>query len=98
MKYTAEAYKGTHINQFMEWVGVQIVATDEETGKRRYVFEVRNMYRTYKSPCLKLGEWASHYITGMNKRDGEAFQEKMKEAEALAKLWNERGTHETETR
>lgn len=68
MKYTAEFYRGRTIgnNGFLSRVGYQVVATDETTNKRRYVFS--HGHKT-KSPCLKSPWVASHYCTGPNKHD-----------------------------
>ena len=88
IKYTAESYSGTtyNSNPYMHREGVQIVATDAETGKRRYVFKCG-----YKgSPCYKMGEWASHYKSGMNKVDAKKYIKTMKEAKKLAEKWNEK--------
>ena len=69
-KYTAEFYRGRMLGKggFMSRVGYQVVATDSETGKRKYVFKTVNGNKT---PCLKSCYVASHYKTGPNKYDQE---------------------------
>ena len=94
MKYIAEAYEGTKCgNNFNFRKGVQIVAIDE-TGKRRYVFIGHETYRTYRTPCHKIWEGVAHYKSGLNKRDGEAFDEAMIFAQETAERWTQAGTHE----
>jgi hypothetical protein len=85
LNFKAESYNGTCYsnNIHMHRRGVQIVATDE-TGKRRAVFATKRG----KTPCLKLGAWASHYKSGMNKKDTEAYKKCWDEAVVEAKRLN----------
>ncbi len=57
IKYSISAYTGNKIGNsgFCARVGVQIVATDAETGKRRYVFGGG------RTPCYKVQCGAAHY-------------------------------------
>ena len=74
-------------NSDMVWRGVQIVATNTETGKRTAIFTTG----CGRTPCFKMGEWASHYKSGMNAADGQRFQDVMKKATAQAERWNTAG-------
>lgn len=85
IKYIAETYTGTKIGRYMEWVGVQITATDAETGKRKAVFTTNRG----KSPCKKIFEAASHYKSGLNKIDAANFQKALDKAKAEAKQLND---------
>lgn len=57
IKYTVSTYTGNKIGRggFCARVGVQIVAHDQDTGRRRYVFSAG------KSPCYKIYCGAAHY-------------------------------------
>ena len=80
--YTAEAYTGGSIgNSFMHRQGVQIVCTDSVTGKRKY-------FPGSNSPCEKLGWFAEHYRSGMNKYDSGQFHVLMQKAQYRAAKYN----------
>jgi hypothetical protein len=84
LKFTAEMYRGRQIgNQYNYRCGVQIIATDAETGKRKYAFN--------NSPCLKLWESVAHYQSGLNRYDAAECAEALKYAEKLAAKWNKTG-------
>lgn len=88
LNFSAESYTGTKIGTgYMHREGVQIVCTDKENGKRRAIFKTR----VGRTPCYKMGEWASHYKTGMNKHDAAQYVETMKYAKKLAAKWNKAG-------
>lgn len=86
--YTAEMYEGTKTGKegFHFKTGVQIVATDADTGQRRYVFSRTEQGRTYKTPCLKT--WEAHYKSWLNASDREAMKEALAKAETLAENYN----------
>lgn len=64
--YSVEVYTGRALGRYGARKGVQIVATDLDTSKRKYVFQHGNN----KSPCFKMGtEVYSHYKTGTSERD-----------------------------
>jgi hypothetical protein len=91
IKYTAEFYQGRKIGKgggFLSRVGYQVVATDPETGKRRYVFHTKD-FQGGKTPCLKSSWIASHYKTGPNKADQETLNDFAIWAENTAKELNE---------
>ena len=81
-EYTAEAYNGKIIgNGFMNRYGVQIVRSDIKTGKRKF-------FKGTKSPCMKMGWFASHYKSGMNKYDSGQFEVLMMKAQYTAAKMN----------
>jgi hypothetical protein len=103
-RFKAESYIGKDYG-FGYFKGVQIVAFDEVTGKRKYYFDFGpNLIFTEdgdfiehptrprrKTPCLKLWSSFYHYKTGFNKKDRETFERMMESAKIREIMMNNGG-------